>query len=51
MFIDALCVTERLIRFDWNKILSMKRFFMNMNIETNGGEDFRKLIFKAETER
>ena len=24
---------------------------MNMNKETNGGEDFRKLNFKAETER
>ena len=51
MSLHALCEPECLIRYDWNKILGIKRCFMCMKKNKNGREDFEELNFEAETER
>ena len=39
-----------LLRYDWNKILSIKRHFMYINKDKNGREDFEVLNFDTESE-
>ena len=48
--LNALCALQCQIRCDWNKMLIIKRCFIDVNKDKNGREDFEEPKFEAEAE-